>query len=841
MLRPRALLSALATLLLAATVYASAPQTGVNVAVVADHPFDVASRFLETVYVRRPADFFDFVHSLTQYKIRPKTEFANPVFAPKAKGLDGKPRLGPYANHNPIFTRHVHPNESYAALEASLVRSRYIRGRGELPLFRLAYAGGVANPHLEEMYSVWQQREAELAAVGAPKPKKECESWMDVAGRKVCGFDEFWKSVGPEQVIKRGVLRIEGATPETYSFDRFLPAGRNESLPLVILYGAPTSESFPALYDALHALAQPRVGKPRLQFALRFKPDTQSPVNYFLPDFVAEATVKSGLDLRKIEEAADFSSRAIAYIHESKTPKEKLATLANVASSLPSLAADIAGTKPYDKPVAADLDEQLLFNGILLDLSSLSHVDLLHLLESELQLARDVATSAIGFSEENAEEIIVNAKIAFEEPREAAVGLAVPTVEKPLRFVNLAQATRGLSGRFQRGSFLEGVAEDNGEADPPALATFHIVTDLNSVSGRQLAQNALKFAETTGEVRIAFVHNPSALATAPHRFACSTLIAKLVEGGDFAEIYPEELSAFLALNASPDSPPKRSLDDQWTAENPITPFLDGATERDEHVAQAYWTNATTFVERIGLQAGESAVLLNGRLITLDSHELPTPSFSALHQYELKRRIRPVVTAAMPVLPKRAKDDRKVQAEVFAVAGSVISASRIQRKALPVQQVKGLSTFAINDPSGAIFSFTAALDPLSPTARSVLPLLQSFSTFPLTHIRLYLLPTKLDTIDASVSSGRAFPIAPFFEDDRQEAKPSVQLAHGLPAGAILDFKAVLPTGERLAGPGGEGGETVRLESELKEVVFAKVKGAAAVDEAKRASKHLRDEL
>jgi hypothetical protein len=264
-----------------------------------------------------------------------------------SKGLDGKPRKGPYADKNPIFTRHAFANESYAALESTLARGLQFKHRLDFAALRLAVAAGVADETIEEMYAVWEEREKEIEKKGAPPPKKECESWIDVAGAKVCAGDEFWKTVGRVQAIERGALKIEGcvflflslflsnsscsSAPltrslmyseplTTYAFDRYLPSVRDESLPLVVLYAAPTDENFPVLFEFLYNLAQPRFGKARVQFAIRWKPDTKVVTVGGFPDFSVEAIVKSGVEVEDVKDVAGklfpfsfFSSASLIY------------------------------------------------------------------------------------------------------------------------------------------------------------------------------------------------------------------------------------------------------------------------------------------------------------------------------------------------------------------------------------------------------------------------------------------------------------------------------------------------------------------------------------------------
>ncbi|KAJ8296002.1 Syntaxin-like protein psy1 [Rhodotorula toruloides] len=830
------LYGALVALLFASAAWAQA-QSNVSISVASSPSIDIATRFLETLHLRKPTVFHSFLHMLTEFKIRPKIDFTDPAFAPRAPGLDGRPRPGRYANHNPIFTRLATQNESFVALEHTLLRSRELRERGGYTLFKLALAGGVANDEIREMYRVWEEREMEVEQPA--KVRGECVSWIDVAGKKVCSFDEFWKVVGLKENGRWGVIPVVADSPKTYSFDRFFPHdSQNSSLPLVVLYAAPTDEALPELYNALHALAAPASGRPpRLQFAIRWRLDPKLELQSYEPDWRVEAAIKDGYKAPQVE--SDFSARAVSYI---RAAKDKFAALTQVATALPTVASDIlATTARKGLPTTSSVPEQLLINGVSVPLDNLTYSGLLDLLDSERQLIYDVAASTVGLYNEDAAKIVRNAALTIEGPRSSAASLAVPTKERPLKFVNLASAMSKLATAFAKNSYIEGVIENETEEnDPPAKATVHVVTDLNSEKGRQLVRNALKFAENTAEVRVSFVHNPGPDAEDPHAFSLSTLVAAMVESEDFPEAFPSEIVTFLDFNASPAHPPKRSLNDIWTKENPMTPFVDqGATEAQLAVAEAYWKVARTFCERAGFEPGVSAVLMNGRVIDLPEHEFAVGSFSALHQYELRRRIKPVVEAATAVFPDKIRENRKSQAEVFAAASSIIGVHGVSRQTIGAEKVKGLTQLVHGELSHALFLVTAVLDPLSPFGRTVAPILETIRTMPLFAIKAYLLPSASSTKpDFNVLSGRPFPVETLFDDNNTETVPRVTFA-GLPEGAVLDVKVYDgKTGEVLAGPGGQGGETIIVEKDAKEVVYGQVVEVESEEDVKA---HVRDEL
>lgn len=77
--------------------------------------------------------------------------------------------------------------------------------------------------------------------------------------------------------------------------DKLLPAVRDRALPFVVLYATPEDEEFPALYDLLSTLAQPKFGAPRIQFAVRWKPHSKDlEVARPIPLFSAKLEVKEG-------------------------------------------------------------------------------------------------------------------------------------------------------------------------------------------------------------------------------------------------------------------------------------------------------------------------------------------------------------------------------------------------------------------------------------------------------------------------------------------------------------------------------------------------------------------
>lgn len=140
---------------------------------------------------------------------------------------------------------------------------------------------------------------------------------------------------------------------------------------------------------------------------------------------------------------------------------------------------------------------------------------------------------------------------------------------------------------------------------------------------------------------------------------------------------------------------------------------------------------------------------------------------------------------------------------------------------------------------ALFLVTAVFDPLSPFGRTVAPILETIRAMPLFAVKAYLLPSASSVSpDFTTLSGRPFAVETLFDDNDTETAPRVTFT-GLPEGTVLDVKVFDgKTGEALAGPGGQGGETLVVESGAKDVVFGQVVEVKSEEDVKA---HVRDEL
>lgn len=184
-------------------------------------------------------------------------------------------------------------------------------------------------------------------------------------------------------------------------FDHVFPREVNETLPFVVLYGATTDEALPALFKLLHALAEPKTGSPRLQFAVRWKSDSMLDVMpHYLSDFSAEIDLSSSVKRPTSNELegeprnsdqenpltrlalAEIRLRAAAHILASSDP---LAAFVSLSTNTPLV---VPRLKDFVPEIPTDLADRLnshhlqpsfTINGVALPLE---HVDMPHILQA---------------------------------------------------------------------------------------------------------------------------------------------------------------------------------------------------------------------------------------------------------------------------------------------------------------------------------------------------------------------------------------------------------------------------------------------------------------------------
>lgn len=319
----------------------------------------------ETLALEAPDEFFPSLDSLVSHPhshlFLPPTSEPPPPLRPAALATAqsyADRGINPiFASHSPDAPERLWTNETIALLEASLAQIPNLANeRGLLESLRIAVVNREASVRIEGIRRIWEDRvaEMEVAASSASLDDDEdhgaadsttsaqswryCESWIDVGGKAACSVDDFWSIVGEEQRNETLPILLPSESvplpkiptsffpPLTtlsnslplpnrsvyYAVDHVSPAGANDHLDRVVLYGSPVSPAFPELFHFLYHLSitkivphvNPKTGQtrtgpprpPRIQFALRWKPSTRAQMTH-------EKLVLSGygamLDIKK--------------------------------------------------------------------------------------------------------------------------------------------------------------------------------------------------------------------------------------------------------------------------------------------------------------------------------------------------------------------------------------------------------------------------------------------------------------------------------------------------------------------------------------------------------------
>lgn len=148
---------------------------------------------------------------------------------------------------------------------------------------------------------------------------------------------------------------------------------------------------------------------------------------------------------------------------------------------------------------------------------------------------------------------------------------------------------------------------------PPAPASLFVVADLDTPIGAELARNGLRLADSTTKVRVVLLHNPADSTIETHPWSLSRVYWHLIETKAVFDTLPKELAQWIDLELTKEGPSSTAGRD-WNAENPLKKLLpSGVAGRDAGEAALYWDLLQLTRYRFGFEAGQSGLVLNGRV------------------------------------------------------------------------------------------------------------------------------------------------------------------------------------------------------------------------------------
>ncbi|KAK4979400.1 killer toxin resistant protein [Elasticomyces elasticus] len=350
--------------------------------------------------------------------------------------------------------------------------------------------------------------------------------------------------------------------------------------------------------------------------------------------------------------------------------------------------------------------------------------------------------------------------------------LVIPEDEKDVRHCNLGEIYSTHKTVLDKMLYVA-ADEDTVEGE---LAHLLVVGDFDTSAGLQLFSEATRFRTEHDNVEIAFIHSPSG---SQHTPGFSTRLFLLVKQSS-----AQSLSSVEDLIKDP-------LESDGTN-------LQGEIPN----AAAYWRSAEALVGDLGLQAGQSSLVLNGRLVgpISPSTSFVTEDFESLLAFERKKRLAPASAAIRDLhaskLARTPKD--------FAVVSNLIALSTISdvpegifesaptvRMAVFNQWNSSHTLISTGDIESATIQVVASIDPASELAQRWTPILKVLSELAGVHMRLFLNPRDtLEELPVKRFYRHVLDSKPSFEGDGSLRDLSAHFS-GIPAEALLTMAMDVP--------------------------------------------------
>ena len=219
-------------------------------------------------------------------------------------------------------------------------------------------------------------------------------------------------------------------------------------------------------------------------------------------------------------------------------------------------------------------------------------------------------------------------------------------------------------------------------------------------------------------------------------------------------------------------------------------------------AHDFWQSFSPFIQTLGLQPGQQALMLNGRVVGPIPKD---PNFSAsdfaqLLQFERSKRIEPANAALTALFP-----DKKIENSLdAAILSSTIALSTISDvpegifESAPTLRMNKFDVFAGNhtmiqtgDAETSSIHLVASIDPTSEMAQRWIPILKVLSELSGVHLKLYLNPKeKIKELPVKRFYRHVLDARPTFTEDG-DLRDLKATFTGLPKEALLNLALDVP--------------------------------------------------
>ncbi|KAI9511020.1 UDP-glucose:glycoprotein glucosyltransferase-domain-containing protein [Russula earlei] len=300
--------------------------------------------------------------------------------------------------------------------------------------------------------------------------------------------------------------------------------------------------------------------------------------------------------------------------------------------------------------------------------------------------------------------------------------------------------------------------------------SIYIIADLDAEDGLNILRAALTFSSSIfAQSRLTFLHNPAVQKSdlGPHT-RVSSLLSHLLCKNLLSKVLPSELLRVIGLLG--ESRQGQPVLDFPSALNEVTGYITLANvDKDDY--RQYLESSRLAAEEVGFPRGASGVIVNGRVrLTslpvpkrdvlhwqiigpIPSGEFTAEDYQTLQDYELAKRVRPILDALGDLVPSFPGHDRATAADLVSMVASVIFASPSEDSSHSVNNVPAprnlnyklmnsrYTAFTVGNNASALHHFAVILDPLSDQAQRYTSLFEWLSHIPTVTVEFHLQPPE----------------------------------------------------------------------------------------------------
>jgi UDP-glucose:glycoprotein glucosyltransferase len=286
--------------------------------------------------------------------------------------------------------------------------------------------------------------------------------------------------------------------------------------------------------------------------------------------------------------------------------------------------------------------------------------------------------------------------------------------------------------------------------------SIYVIADLDTEDGLSTVRAALAFSNSTSaQSRLTFLHNPALPISDPGRHnRVSSLFSHLIHKDILSKLSPSDLLRAI------DSPNESKQGGQVLLglRSSLEEITGSITFVDVNQGDYRWYVEASRVaaKRVGLAPGTSGLIINGRIVgPIAPGEFTAEDYQTLQDYELGRRVQPVLSALEDVVPAFTGHDRATSADAVSMVSSVISGLQVEDPSqsgvfnkVPTSRNRNYNfmnsqytAFTIGDNTTALHHFAVILDPLSEQAQRYTSLFEWLSHIPTVTVEFHLQPPE----------------------------------------------------------------------------------------------------